>query len=60
MAGCDGLYTIQLKNADGITADEFLRDLDPDTSVSEVKAMLTATYPGQPSAGAQRIVVAGR
>ena len=60
MAGGTGLLTIQLKNADGITADEQLRDLDPDTSVLEVKQLLQACYPGQPPSASQKIVFAGR
>lgn len=59
MADCDGL-TIALKNADGITADEQLRGLDPETSILEVKCMLAEKYPGQPPASAQKIVFAGR
>ena len=60
MAGESGLLTIRLKNADGITADEQLRDLDPDTSVLEVKQMLQASYPGQPPSASMKIVFAGR
>ena len=60
MAGQNGLLTIQLKNADGITADEQLRELDPDTSVLEVKQMLQASYPGQPPSASMKIVFAGR
>ncbi len=60
MAGDIGLLTISLKNADGITADEQLRDLDPDTSVLEVKQMLQASYPGQPPSASMKIVFAGR
>ena len=55
-----GLLTIVLKNADGITRDEQLSDLDHDTTVFEIKAMLSRCYPGQPPPSSQKIVVAGR
>jgi hypothetical protein len=59
MADCGG-WTIAFKNADGITADEQLHDLDPNMSILDVKRMLAESYPGQPPASAQKIVFAGR
>jgi hypothetical protein len=52
--------TIAFKNANGVTADEYLHDLDPDTSILELKQMLSNCYPGQPHPTAQRVVFAGR
>jgi hypothetical protein len=56
----ENAYNIALKNADGITADFLLHDLSPDTSMLEVKQILSSVYPGTPPATSQKIVFAGR
>lgn len=53
-------FTITLKNADGVSADEHLHDLEPATSILAVKELLALRYPGQPPVSAQRMVYAGR
>lgn len=53
-------FFISLKNADGITEDHHLHNLDPGTSMLDAKQMLSSCYPGQPAVLAQKIVFSGR
>jgi len=53
-------FMIALKNADGITDDHHMHELNPDTSILDVKTMLSSSYPGQPAVTAQKIVFSGR
>jgi len=37
-----------------------MHELNPDTSILDVKTMLSSSYPGQPAVTAQKIVFSGR
>ena len=54
------VVTIMLKNADGVTADALIQNIERGISVLQFKQMLSQGYAGEPPPSSQKIVFSGR